>query len=148
MFSQLSRARLDQSESDAADEHEIVGDAAATALGGGEQAGRVGRDDVDAAEPFAPAVAVCDETDSGVLEPKARSTARLVRNRKLEDLAPPLCEKARIRCLDLGRRDRAHDVGPDRGMPVPSRRLPRTVRVLSADLLVDLQEAAAGIARM
>src|SRR5204863_6689223 len=136
------------SESHAADEHEIVGDAAATALGGGEQAGRGDRDDVDAAEPFATAVAVCDETDHGVLEPQARSTARLVRNRQLEDLTPPLGEKARIRRLDLDRRDRAYDVGPDRGMPVPSRRLPATVRVLSADLLVDLQEAAAGIARM
>ena len=53
-----------------------------------------------------------------------------------------------ILALHLGGRDRRHEVGADGVLPVRPGRAPRAHRVLATDLLVDLEERAAGVARV
>src|SRR5262245_50161725 len=117
-------------------------------LGGGEQTRAVRDHEVHAAESLATAVGIFDEADTGVVEAQARTPFRVRLGRQLGDLAPAGGEVRRVGGLDLGPSDAAHDLGADGGLPVTASGEPGAVERLAADLLVDFEKAAAGVARV
>jgi len=119
-----------------------------TTLGGSEQTRAVGDHDIEAAESFTTAVGIFDEAKAGVVEAQARAPVRVCLYRQLDDLPPPRGEVRGIGILEFGCSDAANDVGADGGLPVPAGRRPGAVEGLTADLLVDFEQAAAGVARM
>src|SRR5712691_10490524 len=68
--------------------------------------------------------------------------------RQLYNLTPAGGEVRRVRRLDLRRSDAAYDVSADGGLPIPAGGKPGAVEFFAADLLIDFQKAAAGVARV
>src|SRR5712691_13046600 len=66
--------------------------------------------------------------------------------RQLYNLTPAGGEVRRVRRLNLRRSDAAYDVGADRRLPIPACGKPGAVEFFAADLLIDFEKAAAGVA--
>jgi len=69
-------------------------------------------------------------------------------NWQFYDLTPAGREVCGIGSLNFCCSDAAYDFGANRRFPIPSGRDPGSIWSSVAELLVDFQEAAAGIARM
>ena len=126
----------------------ILRETTPTTLGGGEQT-RVVRDhEIHAAESLTTAIGVFDEADAGVVEAQTRLPRCVRLHWQFYDLSPTGGEVCGIGGLDLCCGDAAHDVGADSGLPIPACGMPGAIERFAADLLIDFEKAAAGVARV
>src|SRR5260221_7738827 len=138
----------DQPEARAADGDGIACHTTAATLGGVDDARAVCRDEIEAAEAFAAAVAVADEAQRAEIECDLRLTGGITTDRPLQDRAPARCQRCGIWALDLGPQQRAGDVAAQRGLPIRPGGMIGAVEALAAGRVIDFEHCAAGIARM